>query len=1137
MTFTGGRQAGRGILSDSIVNAVTVRLGVEGEQQVAVHRLCRQGNAIEVLVGRAGTGKTTTVAAVADSYRIAGWDVIGVAPSARAARELTSGAGIPAHTVPRFLRHVERHPLDVRTVVVMDEAGMAGLSDLVTVLEAAASARAKVILVGDPRQLPEIGPGGGLAAAIRLLDTEVCELTLNRRQRQAWEIAALDELRHGDPVAAWDAYRQHGRVVTAELSADLHLRAVDDWWRNRRSGADSVLLAGTRAEVSALNRLARQRAADEGGLTGPVLMVGEIAFQVGDRVLCTRNHTTAGPDGVVTSVENGTVGTVIAIDHEAASLTMRIAGRADHVELDVDYLAAGHLQHGYAMTVHKAQGVTVDHVHVVGPAGLYRESAYVGLSRARCGGVLYVTAAQAVELDAASHSRGIPLAGDHTPDVDDQLLDRLRESRAKQLVTWRYPNAEAVADLARQPLSALEQRLRDIRAVERQLQLSGHTHPAPARRAHDRAVRVRPHLAVGARVRSLDWDNVGTIVDVHDHDGAATVRFIGDRGTTTRSLPWSQLHPIGATASPVLPAAADWLRTSGAQVAALERDWAEQLARHQVNPGEEALLTAAIDLRHRRLAADLTARDPTWLTHWLGRRPEDPGGANVYDEAVETIAAWRDRLAVPDQASGLGTQPADEANAARQLDAMETILRSRQWLHQRQPPTPATFTPLTEQELNQRIQSLEQLLASAPPDCSKVVTALTPHPVDADGQQALAAALAQQDARRSWILHNWPHVVEYHELQRLRAGQAAVPDRVATVSGLLDRLSSLVSQDPQREERSLFELRRSLEDAEPERQLVALTAALFRTNDRLGVVTQRLTDNACDTNCDDLLAERAMLTEERSRLRTAVAEERTMASRARKRPPHVHARRDRPPRSHPSSGRARSTTSMAHPMARRARSRRPSRSAPRPPSRQRDRSTRLLPRTLEHHQSRALRQRASGHDHTPRGVVPNGRACAQLRSLVTDPSRARSIAVLTGESTCCATDEVGSLDHQADLEDHRRNRRKEPNERQPQADGGTGRPTHILRRRGGTPPRPFPLGDLRGDRSWRDPVVALRPAHRRRTARAALSARARRATDRSSNRASDLSPTRRGLRRQIGSPWRPRRRPRAEGRRHDRPVR
>ena len=163
---------------------MTVRLGVEGEQQVAVDRLCRQGNAIEVLVGRAGTGKTTTVAAVADSYRTAGWDVIGVAPSARAARELTHGAGIPAHTIPRFLRHVDRHPLDAQTVVVMDEAGMAALSDLVTVLEAAATARAKVILVGDPRQLPEIGPGGGLAAAIGLLGPQVCELTVNRRQQE-----------------------------------------------------------------------------------------------------------------------------------------------------------------------------------------------------------------------------------------------------------------------------------------------------------------------------------------------------------------------------------------------------------------------------------------------------------------------------------------------------------------------------------------------------------------------------------------------------------------------------------------------------------------------------------------------------------------------------------------------------------------------------------------------------------------------------------------------------------------------------------------------------------------------------------------------------------------------------------------
>ena len=114
-------------------DGVTVACAVASlgdDQQAAVTRLCTQGNAIEVLVGRAGTGKTYTLAAVASAYRAAGWNMIGVAPSARAARELETGAHIPAFTVPRFDHHINHHPLTANTVVVVDEAGMCGTVDL-----------------------------------------------------------------------------------------------------------------------------------------------------------------------------------------------------------------------------------------------------------------------------------------------------------------------------------------------------------------------------------------------------------------------------------------------------------------------------------------------------------------------------------------------------------------------------------------------------------------------------------------------------------------------------------------------------------------------------------------------------------------------------------------------------------------------------------------------------------------------------------------------------------------------------------------------------------------------------------------------------------------------------------------------
>ena len=166
--LTDGRHVLRGLIPASVVEAVlTDRPTLGADQADAVRRLTSQGNGIEVLVGRAGTGKTSTLAAVADAYRRAGWEVIGVAPSARAARELEDGAAIASYTVPRFAHRISRDRLTARSIVVVDEAGMARTDDLTFIVDAARRARAKSVLVGDPRQLPEIGPGGGLSAAAK----------------------------------------------------------------------------------------------------------------------------------------------------------------------------------------------------------------------------------------------------------------------------------------------------------------------------------------------------------------------------------------------------------------------------------------------------------------------------------------------------------------------------------------------------------------------------------------------------------------------------------------------------------------------------------------------------------------------------------------------------------------------------------------------------------------------------------------------------------------------------------------------------------------------------------------------------------------------------------------------------------
>jgi ATP-dependent exoDNAse (exonuclease V) alpha subunit len=308
------------------------------DQDEAVTRLASSGRPAEVLVGRAGTGKTFTLAALRSVLSTAGSRVVGVAPSARAARELADTAGIDAYTFPRFRLHVASG-LCRSDVVVVDEAAMAATSDLHHVLTAAHRAGARVILVGDHHQLPEINAGGVFAAAVARRHGDVAELTINRRQHARWEHDALDHLRHGRPLEGLRAYIDHGHVHLAGSPAEVHTCAVEDWLEAHRAGVDAILLAGTVAEARRLNHLARHAVADE--LTGPVFTCRGRKFQVGDRVVLLRNQgETFGHLDVETGracrVDNGMVGTIHGIDAQARITVTLKGGRRTGIDSPPD---------------------------------------------------------------------------------------------------------------------------------------------------------------------------------------------------------------------------------------------------------------------------------------------------------------------------------------------------------------------------------------------------------------------------------------------------------------------------------------------------------------------------------------------------------------------------------------------------------------------------------------------------------------------------------------------------------------------------------------------------------------------------------------------------------------------------------
>ena len=196
-------------------------------------------------------------------------------------------------------------------------------------------------------------------------------VTENVRQKETWERAALQLVRDGEARAAYELYLSHGRIHVAESVPDRRAEVVAEHSRLEERGVDAVILAQRRDEVAALNELARAKAVEAERVHGPGLTVDGKEYQAGDRVLCMTNDRANG-------VSNGTRGIVVAVDIGRQTLTLE---RGDHRQVVIDTTRYDAIDRGYAMTVHKAQGMTADVALVVGSDGATREWTYTAMSR------------------------------------------------------------------------------------------------------------------------------------------------------------------------------------------------------------------------------------------------------------------------------------------------------------------------------------------------------------------------------------------------------------------------------------------------------------------------------------------------------------------------------------------------------------------------------------------------------------------------------------------------------------------------------------------------------------------------------------------------------------------------------------
>ncbi len=444
---------------------------LSGEQRAAFEHVTNE-RGLSIVVGYAGTGKSAMLGVAREAWESAGFDVRGAALSGIAAEGLEQGSGIASRTIAS-LEHQwgqGREQLTARDVLVIDEAGMVGTRQMERVLSHAADAGAKVVLVGDPQQLQAIEAG----AAFRAIHEQHggAEISEVRRQHEGWQQDATRHLATGRTGQAIHAYGERGMVHAADTREAARGELIDRWDDARQSspGETRIILTHTNDEVHELNETARGKMRASGELGGDVMVKaerGERAFASGDRIMFLRNERELG-------VKNGTLGIVEQV------MPQRMVVRTDdgrNVAFDTkDY---AHVDHGYAATIHKAQGMTVDRTHVLATPGMDSHGAYVALSRHRDGVDLHYGrddfADQSKLVRTLSRERGKDMASDYNPEQQfaerrgitfrERIIEIARQlpERAKSIFAGFRPQTQKLETLPAEQHGLSNQR----RAVER----------------------------------------------------------------------------------------------------------------------------------------------------------------------------------------------------------------------------------------------------------------------------------------------------------------------------------------------------------------------------------------------------------------------------------------------------------------------------------------------------------------------------------------------------------------------------------------------------------------------------------------------------------------------------------------------
>jgi conjugative relaxase-like TrwC/TraI family protein len=637
-----------GVVAAGLVRETLAAYPTIGDDQAGIVRdVCQRGDGVSVVQGRAGTGKTFALGVARHAWQLGGHRVFGAAPTGIATMSLEAEGFEDTATVDRLLAELDRHGasevLGSRGVLVVDEAGMVGSRKLARLLDHARNVGAKVVLVGDDRQLAAIDAGGGFRALRLRLGAS--ELVDNRRQLHEWERETLEMVRGGLVEEAVDAYREYGRLVAVETKFELTLALVKDWWQAQQEAAgdpdrEAVILAWQRGEVDRLNTVCQQVMADHGRLGAERLQVGDRQLAVGDRVVCGRNALQR------LGVANGTRGTVVALNLQQRTLTLRVhGGQAREVTLPAWYLD-GHLRWGwraderrrsvdlaYATTGHKAQGLTRWRALVLLTGREAANWLYVQLSRAKQATTIYT---QVGPEPIASEVDDLPER--ELPDGYQQLAQAISRDGSQQLAL----DTSARLDLRRlstRQLRAERDRLVRLLAQAPKDQTRRLAHATRRRQDADRdlATATARRQAAAARVAELG--------------------HLGGLGHRRELAEARQLHRLAETAEQLARRQADRAGTAELAARRAQQQRAGWLEAHPdlVQLWRQVTRELAWQQRARQVAAE--AQRPAWQERALGPLPDSVRGRRTWRQAAAQLTDYRDRYGIRDPEEALGPEP------------------------------------------------------------------------------------------------------------------------------------------------------------------------------------------------------------------------------------------------------------------------------------------------------------------------------------------------------------------------------------------------------------------------------------------------------------------------------------------------